>query len=116
MNISIVLHYQDGSSQLHALPFSKISADTYRFAANETSVVTFFLFDHTQQHSRLDVSLLEDTLIISFDKHHKKVGATYCHRTGTGPFVLHNKQRLFLIGKREEIEAYDNVIAISFLT
>lgn len=96
---------KDGTSLMITMSVIEIRDDRYRFSEAEAeNVPAVYLFRHEHQHSRLDLSLLEDHLLISFDKHDQLVGVTYCGKSGEGPFEVHNKQRTFLLVRRDQFQ------------
>jgi hypothetical protein len=94
---------KDGTNLMITMPVIEIMDDRYRFNKEEAEKVpAVYLFRHEHQHSRLDLSLLDDHLLISFDKHDQLVGVTYCSKSGEGPFEVHNKQRTFMLVRRDQ--------------
>lgn len=100
----VMIHRRDGSRMGMIMPVIEINGDRYQFSREEaTQVPALYLFRHDQQHSRIDLSLLDDHLLISFDKEVRLVGITFCRQTASGPFEVHNKQRIFLLIRRDQI-------------
>lgn len=100
-----VLIREDGEEVLDRAHVSTYCQDHYRFRKSECNDKPLLLwFNHDQHHTRLDVTELEDHLLISFDADLMMVGITYCGNKSSAPYVLHNKQRYFLLVRREGIQ------------
>lgn len=111
----ILILRRDGSRMKMIMPVIEINADRYQFSREEaTQVPVLFLFRHEQQHSRIDLSLLDDHLLISFDKNDQLVGITFCRQTASGPFEVHNKQRIFLLIRRDQIPEPAEIESITY--
>jgi hypothetical protein len=105
MKNNIVVNRKDDTQQLLEVKIRKEETDSYLFSQQDGEEdITLFIFEHNQQHSRLDLSLLADHLLISFDKYQKMVGITYCGNRAKGPFEVHNKQRIFLLVRRGTLD------------
>jgi hypothetical protein len=111
----VFLYYVTGEKEEVIVLVQRIQRDHHRFnGTTAQKVPELFVFHHDQHHTRLDLSELEDHLLLSFDKDKNRVGLTYCKRHDGGPFALHNKQRIFLVIPRngmkaiEEIQRFEN--------
>lgn len=110
----VKIRLKDGKETEITVSITKIKDDRHRFSAEEGAAVpALFVFEHQQQHTRLDLSLLEDHLLISFDKDGQQVGVTYCKKHDGGPFEVHNKQRSFLLVRRTEFFNPEILVGIS---
>jgi uncharacterized protein YuzE len=112
----ILILRRDGSRMRMIMPVIKINGDRYLFSREEAmQVPALYLFCHEQQHSRIDLSLLDDHLLISFDKEDHLVGITFCRQTASGPFEVHNKQRIFLLIRRDQIQEPAEIESIIYV-
>jgi uncharacterized protein YuzE len=117
MNIQhVMIRRKDGSGEKIAMPVHEILSDRYQFSKEEAAQVpALYLFRHDQQHSRIDLSQLEDHLLISFDKNDQLVGITYCRQSASGPYEVHNKQRIFLLVRRDQIAEPVEIESIHYM-
>ena len=78
---------------------------TYRFNG-KVSEPTLFVFKHEQRHTRLDLTNVKNSCLISFDKHMIVVGYTGVNNTGSGPYELYNKQRVFILASEDKMDQF----------
>lgn len=113
--IKVILVREDNEELLNNTLVSKHDTDHYGFTSNDTArALQLMWFNHNQHHTRLDVSELEDHLLISFDADLLMVGITYCGNRSLGPYILHNKQRYFLIARRDAIVSPEKIRSFRF--
>lgn len=105
MNVPIEIKRKNGTVITEIMPVFEFKADHHRFSEQESNIpIAMYFFHHSQHHSRLDLSLLKDHLLVSFDLDYHMVGVGYCGSNYSGPYVVHNKQRTFLLAKRQVLE------------
>lgn len=103
----------DVISEYEEVKFIEIQGDYYQlqpFEDGEKKV--FYVFNHDLPHSRLDVSCLRGYFLIFFDKNNETVGGTICSTAGPGKYILHNKQRMFLLMKIEDVDSLKGLASI----
>ena len=76
---------------------------TYRFNG-KVSEPTLFVFKHDQRHTRLDLTNVKNSCLISFDKYLRVVGYTGVNNIGFGPYELYNKQRVFILASEDKMD------------
>lgn len=76
---------------------------TYRFNGKVSEPI-LFVFKHEQRHTRLDLTNVKNSCLISFDKYLRVVGFTGVNNLGSGPYELYNKQRVFILASENKID------------